>query len=348
MTKNKAEKERKRAKRKQAERARDQQRKAANRRAAELLIEGIEERTPRGLAAVYSIPNEAVDVAPYQPRLARVPPPPHFTAMKALLDRCGATRYIEKFADVMFEVTLLDGALPTGVAVICRADQDAALAPIAMPAQFLFIAPAPQEWLARELAARKATAIAWLTWDFTDEDDPIPVIFAQDIDGNIALWFVDEENNWHPASQPQQYFAAAQRTKGCTAEESGIGDLLEICGATPGANGPRASTDDPKALVAFEVITRSQEQLLQAFFYLAQQNEESDAVLDYVAAENERIGTLERDLAKLERRLEQTAQERDQARSGLERERANSARRPKGTAPRAEVGLIDRLGSVFA
>lgn len=347
MAKDKFAKERKRAKRKQAERARDQQRNAENRRAAEMLIEGIDRRTPRGLAALYSVPRKSMETLPHQPRLARVAAPPHFAAMKTNLDRYGATRYLKKFADAMFDLVYYDEVQPTGFAVVCDARGEKVVEPIAMPSQLLFISPDVKKWLARELHLRAASLIAWLAWDFTEEDSPIQVVFALDNDGQFALWFVDEEDGWHAASQPEEYLDAARRAEVGRAEESGLTDLLGICGVTRSPEGTRASADDPCAVAALEALNRSQKQLLQAFFDLADRNEESDAALDFVAAENERIGTLERDLAKLQRRHAQAEQERDQARATLARQRADLGRQSKAAPPYKELTLVNRLAAVF-
>jgi hypothetical protein len=343
MAKDTAAKELKRAKKKKAARARDQQRNAENRRVAEILLEGMDERTARGLAAVYSIP-QLKECS--EPRQLRTPAGPHFGDIKRRLDRCGGTALLAKFVDVICETTMFDDAQPAGCALVCPMDEAELVTPIPMPGQLLFFSPDADEWMKRARRANEAAAIAWLVWDFTEYDAPIPVVLAMDHSDQLALWFMDEEYVWHPASQPHRYLQAARNCRAGSFEEAGLGELLEICGVSADLERPLASADDPAAVTALEVVARSQEQLLRAFFNLAKRAQQDEAAFDLVAGENERIGSLERELSKVTRQRAQLEQERDTARRALNQMKAEVHRSTE--APAKAVSLVDRLATVFA
>ena len=101
---------------------------------------------------------------------------------------------------------------------------------------------------------------------------------------------------------------------------------------------------DPRVAEAVRTSIATQQPFVHALFGMSQHNHKGQQRLDELASENDRIPTLEREIATLERRLTNTEQERDLAQARLEKELALHQGRPKVV----QVSLVDRLSLICA
>ena len=344
MTKNKAKKEQKRAEQKRQRKVHDQARKQKDAKVRKLLLDSVERRTPRGLAAGWSYAEQPLEAMLGQPlHKLLVAPPPFYAEFLQRLEASGARRGIDQFRRDVLEVAISEW--PPGLMMLCSAEFQEA-DPVAMPPSFLYSSPKPDEWLALELQDDSLVLVAWLTWVRVGVE-PWPLVLAMDRDRRLALWFLDE-HDWHPATMGHLFVEHIAKGVQGAVDEGGVVSLLRVCKARDPAGEFRTPADDEGADLALQLMRSAQDQILRTMLHCASRRDEAEALLNAMVSENERLGSLERDNARLERKLEQVRQEAASTRSALEHERAHRGTNGLSAPPPPAVSLSSRLAAVFA
>jgi hypothetical protein len=345
MTKNKAKKEQKRAEQKRQRKVHDQARKQKDAKVRKLLVDSVERTTPRGLAAGWSYAEQPPEAMLGQPlHKLLVAPPPFYAEFLQRLEASGARRGIDQFRRDVLEVAISEW--PPGLMMLCSADFQEA-EPVAMPSIALYSSPKPDEWLALELQEDDSRVlVAWLTWARAGVE-PVPLVLAMDRDRRLALWFLDE-HDWHPATMAHLFVQHIAKGVQGAVNEGGLDGLLRVCKARDPAGEFRTPADDKGADNALQLMRSAQSQILRTMLHCASRRDEAEALLDAMVSENERLGSLERDNARLERKLEQVRQEAASTRLALERERAHRGTNGLSAPPPPAVSLSSRLATVFA
>jgi len=319
MSNRSAAKEQKRAQAKRERKARDQRRKLLNSQALKRMREAVEGMNAKGLAALWGAPFQEVEKLRLRdPHKVFVDAPRYFDEFRRRMDAAGATTAINSFADFMDQATFSTLELyPPGLVMRCPGFEGDAAEPVPLPGSLLYCTKGPVRWLEREFDDHWVGLVAWLTWTHAQSAFPHPTVIAMDRNGRMALWFIDNDKTWHPASQARSFMEWQGRGLLDPAPDGGLDQLMPFCGVQAPQETSPTRADDPAVMRAVDIVRAAQQPLVEGVLYLAGLHQKSEERLDQAMKVLDASGRLYRDKLRLESRIREAESERDSARKAL-------------------------------
>jgi hypothetical protein len=336
----------KRAKAKREKTASSAQRKSANTRALKLMKEGLEQESAKGFAATWSVPErDDEELWMLEPRNAFQEPPRFVGEFRRRLDTAGATAAINAFASSMgFATFSALGNCPPGLAMLCPGLEGDPARVLSLPGFLLYCTQNPAEWLHREFKDEWVGLVAWLTWTHAPKRNPLPTVIAMDRNGRLAVWFLDEDNAWHPASQASRFLAFHGRGVVEAPDDEGLHQLFAFCGVSDPDETSPTRASDPAVVRAVDIAQSVQQQLVDGVVHLAMRYEKSDKLVDRLIARLDEMDAMYDQITRLERKLAKAERERESAREAFATAQKSAQ---VAAAPIAVQTLQERLAKIF-
>lgn len=194
MAKDKKTKERERAKERRAARQRSISKQSAERRSLQHVASDMLSAKARAIVASL-LPERLCSGASSR----FVPEPAHYAAMLRVLDAMGDRQAIEAVAWRLSVRSDIQPGLPPGMVFIYRADGSPA-ALDSLPALLWIAVDDVPSLLINKMAGVGGEYCFWLTWDQVGDTAPVPAVIAVNSKRDFAMWFLDLNGNWFPAT----------------------------------------------------------------------------------------------------------------------------------------------------
>lgn len=339
MAKDKAAKERERAKRVKQKKLRDEGRRAQVQRHLHTIEDALLKRTPEAMAVLLSsVPGST----------RQTPVPSHYAELAQFLEQPTD----EGFSYRTFIECLCDAILGgefcewNGLMTWCAPGAEDDLDVVSMPSALLRYSLDPWKWM--HFADDPGVWCFWVTVHQDCEGGPVPLVFARDSQGRLAAWFV-HERIWHSISMPDLVIELADGLEGAERdvwadENPALFAALVAAGVFP-EHGPlsRLNPESRKFNVAVFAFQKAQAPLVDSLVDLAIGQEHTFRTMDEVWERSLSISKLEREAGALNRRLASTQEDLERHKTLLAQARAKES--PRTHVPR--LSLVDRLGKVF-
>ena len=194
MAKDKQAKELRRAKRNKELKIRRAEHKRKSLKTRDLIMD---ERTARGLSAFWShdLTRQRNGVI-----ARKVPVPSYYREFLALMGVSGIRREVNALIETMSQM----GSRAPGFVIVLNAT---GWEPLGLPIGLVAGSVDPIASVRLAIKDKSpADLVVWMTW-FGDRNESAPVVWALDMQGQLAVWALDEDRCWLPLSQPDEFLA---------------------------------------------------------------------------------------------------------------------------------------------